>query len=231
MNFVETDEFKSLWELAPECVQNAFQRLTDKDKGLLELDERELEKEVKLTRLERRLKLSFWKEFDKARQEDRLMRTCNIIDKVCSAVNFRDYFLHNPAKVVWLCHPPKDYMLELETMMDNAADRLREILELKITKINARGQEEVDTAAAGLVLKAIKQLEDRVRGAPTQTQKIDQRSMSLSIASGSTYPQLGNESTERRIKELEDQLKQTRISMVDEVEDADVLEEKSSDTE
>lgn len=206
---------RSVFDLSPVAVRRA---VMDVQPELFHKDDRELESDFKPTRTDRKIKLSFWKEYDLAVSEMRSMKTENICRNVCHPNYFRDHFLKNEGKVVWLLVPPNDYMMELETMMGTAADRLNEIMNIPITKKDKNGNDVVDVNAAGLVLKAIKQLEDRVKGAPIQKQ--ENKNLSINYDAGSEKAHID---VDKKIAELEDAIKNTRIAIPDTI-DAEVID-------
>lgn len=206
-----------LYDLVPEAVKRAIHRFGE---SCLARDEKQIEETFSPTPLVNRIKVSFWKEFDQAKREGRKMKTANIVFKICSSNYFRDFVLHRPDTVAWLLVPPTEYMVELESMMDLAARRLREIISIPLTKTLKNGQEVTDLDAASLVLKAVKQLEDRVRGAPLQRQ--EQKQVQLRYEQ---QEQIGLQDVESKVKELEDKLKGSRLSILDKVQEAEVVGE------
>ena len=208
---------RGLFDIAPVAVRRAV--LESKDPSLFSQDTKELESEITPTRTDKKIKLSFWKEYDRASRDHCPMKTENICKNVCHPNYFRDHFLKREKKVAWLFIPPTDYLLELESMMSIAADRINEIINIPIERTNKNGDQVIDIKAAELVLKAIKQLEDRVKGAPTQ--RLDQRSLQVSVDGNK---QLSHEvDIDKKILELEEKLKNTRIQHI--VEDAEIVEE------
>jgi hypothetical protein len=189
--------------------------------------------------LENRLRISFWKEYDRAimygatnpatgKEHSRnAMKITNIIRGVCSEhflLNcFNDHF-----RTAWILRPPIEYMIAAEDLLELANARTREVLELPLR--NSKGQPNVKLAE--VISRIRHELEMRVRGAVAQRHRNENVNINVDVngnplPKGSPQLPAGRrartpEELDQRIKELNQEMAriglppaQTQITLVE----------------
>ena len=155
-------------------------------------DEFELQKKVKPTAEQNRLRLAFWREYERAIQVKEDMNPENIYKGIVSKENFYHVIKKNPKVVAWILKQPTNYVNMMEEALSFSMHRVREILEMPMYKMIVKevpqpsGKTKVmqkrvpDTAVAKLILDTMKLLDVRVKGAIVQTVKQHIKSESTS---------------------------------------------------
>lgn len=112
------------------------------------------------------LRTAFWREYDRLY----LTNYANVKIKakdVCNGICTVGYFfniLKKPAACLWMIKPKQTYHREMESILSRGIERLWEIIEIPIFDENGKACAKL----AGIVLQAIKQVEDRVQGMAVQ---------------------------------------------------------------
>lgn len=120
------------------------------------------------------LRLRFWKEYALSQDTECPMNFRRVFDGLVSKEAFLNVF-RNPSYLAWILKPPKDYVEDLEEMLNYSLGHIREILDSSIK--NEDGS--TNSAVMNAKLKAFSMLENRLKGLPTQT--IMKRSLSVNI--------------------------------------------------
>lgn len=175
--FNEENE-RSLFNLVGSRIQEHME--TPLVKSYLVMDEVELRKEVEPTPTINRLRISFWREYDRAQQLKVQMKTVNIYAGICPRETFENY-LEDASYVAWMCKPPVDYINAMEEALSYGIDRMREILEVSLTQVESikigkdefEDREMFNPKAAELIIKTVALLDTRVKGAVIQ--KVEQK--------------------------------------------------------
>jgi len=154
------------------------------------MTENELANKIKPTYVDRGLRVSFWREFERAlathRQNGAPKKiTCTMIFQgFCSYQYFYDKFLKDPLRLAWMLTPMLDYQERLEVILSGLHEKLYEISDIEIYKLktgrNGTCKREIHIPAAKLVMEAIKMIEDRVLG--TAIQRTSQTNKNLNIS-------------------------------------------------
>lgn len=125
---------------------------------------------------ERRLKISFWHEYDRVLSgvhdisKHQVMSSARVTHGVMGIAAYKE-FIRNPVKLAWLLMPPANYKVCIDELHYAGIERVREILALPIK--DKKGIP--NPATARLVLKAFELLDLRAKGS------IVQRSMNVSV--------------------------------------------------
>ncbi len=170
---------------------------------LLMCEEGTLKLKAKPTPTDYALRVSFWREFERMMWRGSGKITCSsILSGICTDAYFYRQFITNPLKLAWMVRPMQTYQKEMEAILHRGTERLWELIEIPIT--NKKGQ--VDAKLAEVVLKTVKQLEDRVKGMAVQ--RSEQRSLSVNVTTRSKATQSIDtmESLDARIKQLENEV-------------------------
>lgn len=149
------------------------------------------------------LRVSFWKEFEHAMRRGKTkVSGYSVYRGICSAQYWHNRFLPNQAKVAWILRPMQAYEKELEAILHRATERLWEIIEMPITDSKGRH----DPRRAAVILAALKQVEDRVKGMAIQRQQKLQVNVNQPSQTRIAADLTSMDNIDARIKELEGQL-------------------------
>lgn len=167
-----------------------FQRkINELPKELVGMTEDDLMLLFKPNRLDRLLRLSLWKEFQRAAMTSGQFRLNRVYAGYCSKDNFNDHVLENPHRVAWLMTTPAGYKMQLENLLDQAMQRLEKILSLPLYKANG----DVDTGLVSVVAKTALALREASRG------KAVQRNLNVNADMSKNSP----ENLDKMIRDLE----------------------------
>lgn len=167
------------------------------------LSEGELREKCDPTSTDYALRVSFWREFEKMMWRGNGKIVCaSVFGGICSEVYFYKKFMVNEAKLAWMIRPMQTYQKEMEAILYRGTERLWELVEINIK--NKKGQ--VDAKLAEVLLKAVKQVEDRVKGMAVQ--RSEQRSLSVNVTTRSKATQSIDtmDQLDARIKQLEEEV-------------------------
>ena len=144
----------------------------------LNKSEHELIRILKPADIDDKLRLLFWKEYERAQDAGTGMVMVNVYSKIMGRDNFYEV-MKNPRRVAWLMSPPEDYMISLEAALDHGRRNMEKIMKMKL--FDEKGK--LKAAEAKIFLKAYELLDNRVRGAVVQ--RIEQKTASLHVHKGS----------------------------------------------
>lgn len=174
------------------------------DGDLVELDEGELRRSCDPTHTDYALRVSFWREFDRAVSAQSKIKTRNIFSGICSEQYFYVKVLRNKTKVAWLVRPVQEYKKEMEALLARGTARLWELVDIPLKDANGK----VDIKAGELLLRVVAELANRTKGMAVQRIKEERRSMNMHLhgkATQSAIPAASDdvESLKRKVAELE----------------------------
>jgi len=181
LEYFNAENKRSLYNIAPDCVRPALNNTHVKN--FLMLPETELRAKLKPNTTLCRLRISFWREFDRAQARLDTMKVQRVVSGICSLEEFR-HIVVNTNHIAWLLKPPTDYVNAMEEALVFGIERLREILEIPLIKSEYQrsGEKEwellesMDIDAANVILKTVALLDMRVKGALVQ--KVEQKVVS-----------------------------------------------------
>lgn len=168
----------------------------------VERSEQELMELTTITRQDRRVRIQFWEEYERAAKNKATMEMSRVAfdTGVPSWGCYEQKLLNNDALFAWLLHPPTSYQLQMKEAHELSLERLIEILGLPLT--NKKG--EVNVPLASLLLHVYKLIDARVHGSITQ------RMVNLNLnADAGKVPensQLSMEEVERKLRLLAQEL-------------------------
>lgn len=166
------------------------------------MTEWQLEQELPepISRVDKRVKIKFWQEYEAAATEFRAINFLAVADGTGCA-NWGQYeigLLTNPAKLAWLVRPPAEYNLQMKEAEQTGLKRLIEIMELPI--MNEKGVPNIGVAA--IILQAFKLVDMRLNGAVTQRM--------VNVNLNQTVPKeataISMDTIDAKLKELEDKV-------------------------
>lgn len=188
----------------PDPVEDLIQHVSDPLKRaivnvpthLIFLTEAELFRKVNPNPLDYALRVSFWSEYERVMLNGgrELITAAGVCRGICPPNSFYN-MLKDPERTAWIIKPKQSYSREMEAILSRGTERLWELMELPI--YNSDGKPNADVAR--IVLQAIKQVEDRVKGMAVQ------RSMTVTtqIQGSRTAAIESMEDLDKRIKQLE----------------------------
>ena len=166
-------------------------------RSLWEVDEAGLREKAKPTKTDYALRMALWNEFRLASRSGTRIIANRIYGGICSYQHWWSNVLGNPTKVAWLLCPLQDFETSLEPLLVRIAERYDEIINIDI--YDAKGKP--DPALVKLVLKAMDQVEGRLRGAPTQ--RTENKNLSVNVRQPDPEPRPTMEELNRRLAEIE----------------------------
>jgi hypothetical protein len=158
-------------------------------------DEFDLRKKVKPTAEQNRLRLAFWREYERAIQIGEEMDPTNIYKGIVAKENFYHICEKKPRVMAWILKQPTNYVNMMEESLEFSMHRVREILEMPLYKMEVKSvprpagtvkdmQKRVpNVQVAKLILDTMKLLDVRVKGAVIQKvqQEVKTTSKSLNV--------------------------------------------------
>ena len=133
---------------------------------LLRKTDGELQQMQQPSRVDRRMRLAFWEEYERAACDNRTMDLANC-HRNTGAVSWNAYRTHladNPVVCAWFLSQPAAYKIQVAEAQSVGLGRVMEILELPIMDpLTGR----VNVPIAGLILAAWKLIDQRLHGLPT----------------------------------------------------------------
>ena len=127
------------------------------------LDEYQLEESASPTYAERLIRNNFWRNYDRALKKKSLDRISPMMfwDGVCTRQHFQRVVLTRRLSFAWILTPPTKYEMQMRECLDVGIRKLRtEILEAKFIFPNGF----LDPKAAGVFIKALEFIDNRVNG-------------------------------------------------------------------
>lgn len=173
------------------------------------LTDKELRDEIKPTRVDYLLRLSFWKEYEAAVKEKRpQMAVMTVLGRICSKPYFYQKFLEDPYRVAWLVRPVSEYMVEIDAVLFRMTERLWEIADTDFEVENKDGRKVKDPRLMAVVLDAIRMVEARSKGQALQ--RSESRSL-VGHVGRKKVTQRGQQALQARMKDLSEKLHGTVI--------------------
>lgn len=192
---------------------------------LIALSEQELEIGAGgISRQDRRVRLNFWQEYEKATQEARSLNLKAVAQDtgLPSWAIYEEKLYQNAGLLAWLMRPPATYVLQVREAQELGLNRLHEILSLPIkttvTKKNKSGEvkieEKINVGVALLILNAFRLVDQRLMGGYTQKQ------VNVNVDAGQAPPggSINMATLDEKLKELEAALGDSQ-----DISDADII--------
>ena len=187
VDVLDTEHPQSMVNLVPTWL--AKRMLSEGMKHYISMSEDELEAMVRPNVTLKRLRSSFWYEFERihrnygrwpTKRENNIgiFRICN---GVCTTQYFMDKISRNDLYLAWIIRPPLNYEKAMNEALEHGISRLREILNLPLyqTRLDRHGMPVVDSATqevvqepndkiANIILKTVAFLDLRIKGSVPQ---------------------------------------------------------------
>lgn len=168
----DKDNARSIINIVPTYVSRQIAVIPD---AIFEMDEDELRKAARATLVEEQLRISFWREYNSAQDNQKKINISNVYGPVCSQSHFVKRIISNSHKLAFMLTPPQDYKLRLESMLDFGFAQLEEILRLP----NKDNKGNPNTKLIAEKFKIVDSLHNRVMGAIPH--RIDTRNVNTNI--------------------------------------------------
>lgn len=197
------DRPDSIIHVLPEDFAKQVLKIPDE---ALELPEWRLEKELAeeenpVTRQDRRVRINFWQEYEQAHAQARKMNLTTVVQNtgLPSWQLYVDMLLTNHRRFAWLMHPPPGYELAMREAHELGMGRLVEILSLPLTKKDKNGNDVPNIGVGLLILQAVKLVDNRRMGTPTQ------KNVNVNVDAGKSPSgaSLNMEEVDKKLAELE----------------------------
>jgi hypothetical protein len=174
-------EFKI--ELAPPLFKEIYDGINPKYK---EWNEYELRKEVRIQcnddmeifRIVTRIRLAFWKEYERAARAGVGMSDGVMIRTVCKKETLYNLLQSMQALSAWIVCPIIGFLLARKELEMFAQERMLEIL--SVSAVRADGK--VDSRLAQVQANAYENLQNRIYGAVTQKIQSEQKSVNVNLS-------------------------------------------------
>lgn len=170
---IEDDNEQSVYALMPTSIQAALSAVPE---AVWELPFAELSRKAKPSVEYKKLRLSFWLEYERAVRNGNNINFHNVAKGIMNPTHFMKSIAADFYKLAYIMTPPEDYRVNLEEMLILALEEERRILEQPLintqTYISKKGEiinkEVFDTKLADLKHKIRESLYTRIFGAPVQ---------------------------------------------------------------
>lgn len=162
--------------------------------------EGDLRMSVKPTNADFALRVSFWREFERVLWKGSgAISPASVMAGIVSEQYFYKEFLSNPKKVAFMIRPMQTYNKEMEAILMRATERLWELIEIPI--YNSKGR--FDSKAAEVLMKAVAQVENRVKGMAVQKSENKRVSVNVNTRTRAVQGIETMAQLDARIKQLE----------------------------
>ena len=198
-DYLDRDNPTSLFSLSPARMQQALESVTP---HWFSKSEAELETQLKPDRVLALLRFALWQEYARAQDDGSRINLETVTKGICTLPYFYRRVLKAPIMTAWLVIPPHDYISLAKESLQLGMIRLREILDMPIYTKEGKP----DTKVAGLMLKAIHLLDQRVHGSPTQRHEIK----SLQVNANASMREVKELTAEANMDEIEARLEKIR---------------------
>lgn len=159
--------------------------------------EEDLRIKVKPDYLLNKIRLSFWKEWDRVANTVHNVNLKRTLSGLCSRYEL-EIILANDLKAAWILKSPTSYTSTLEEGLYRGLTRLREVLELPLTD----GEGKIDLKVVNTILKVTQMFDVRVNGnMPTLIKQQIQN-----VPLNPPAPPITEEAAAKELKMLEEEL-------------------------
>lgn len=169
--------------------------ILDLDESYFGHDELEYEKEIAqwhITQTDKRLRMSFWLEYDRAQANQVRMEMKRIWSGACSEDCFYR-LIKNPVKLGYYLIPPKSYTLACQELLDRAGTILGQYL-MEVLSKGKWSAKEIE-----VVSKIYALMDARVHGAVVQ--RVEQKNLNLNVETNK--PEMSLDEVKKRLIEIE----------------------------
>lgn len=205
---VDSREGKSIFNMSSPAVREAMLKLPPR---YLEMSEAELKALAKPTQLDWSIRVSFWREFEKACQFNRNAIRCqDVFGGICSEHYWYGKLLKNPKKVAWLTRPIQTYAKHIESILVQGLRRLEELIQMDVSD----GKGGLDPRKGALLLEAVREVANRSKGMAVQKTENKTLRVSARAPTPAAAQEPSLEELRKRYQELESQDAKPKLAAV-----------------
>lgn len=198
VNIVDKTDPRSLLNIVPPVVAQAIERIPDDLFKKTEEELREMMPLKRFTSVDRRLRTSFWREYNQAQDQKRMMNITNIFAGICSRTHFYGNALEEKVRLAYLLLPPLEYQIAMEESLLYSIEQLREAIEVAFDEF----KKSKNPKMLDVIVKVTQMYDTRVKGAVIQ--KVEQKNLNVNMDAPSDQdaPPANIEDIDRKIEEL-----------------------------
>jgi hypothetical protein len=213
----DPDNPRSVINITPHSISHNLQYIPD---STFEMSERDLRKIVEPTLECERIRVAFWREYDKACEAKKNMNLSNVYSGICTQSWFLRHYTKDPFRLAYILIPPIDYEVSMIEALNTSIEQMREIL--AISNIDEKGKP--NTKLMDTKVKIYESLLDRVKGAVPN--RIESRNLNLNVEkkADETAPKL------KSMKEIDERLKLLEAQANGEIIDVQAQDPRSSES-
>mgnify|MGYP001097626385 CR=1 FL=1 len=126
----------------------------------------DLESEGNISATDRKIRVSFWVEHERAVRTKSNININNIVKGVVPPAYFYAKVVSNSYRVAYILSPPEDYRNQLEEMLVLGNQELRKILEVGNYTKDKYGNDVFDSKLAAVKEKIVTNISNRLKGMP-----------------------------------------------------------------
>lgn len=212
------------WEEGnPNCVLNLVhdliaEQMRELPPHILGLNEKDIEKQLKPNYQDEQYRIAFWDEYFIAIDNGKKMR----LDPIFARTSSREAFaqaVKNPLRLAYMLQPPRDYMLQVRSLLNVGLSRFDEILRMNVVKPSG----EVDTRLIAEMVKIVTIMDNRAKGAVVQKIQLDTTQKTFNINANYEPPKTHQE-VENEIKEMEREIMKLKnpMQMIEDISKQDI---------
>lgn len=151
---------RSVVNLLSSKVRQRVIEVFSKNPKLLSMTEVQLKRELDPSESAQLVRLSFWREYQRAQDANQKMKMTNIYKPVMGDELFYTEFLPNDRYVAWMMQKPTELSLVWERELFNGTDQIMRIMRMNLFDENGN----LKTSDARIFLKVYELLVNRVHG-------------------------------------------------------------------
>lgn len=170
--------FEDLVELLPESWRVRAEKVPEE---LRNMESGELRKMLTPSSTLNRVRLAFWYEFDRVRYGSKKKFSIKrALGGLVSEMTLKRMFME-PMKIAWILTPIASYDSMIQETMETAMSKLRECLDCEIVVVRD-GRKQLDTKAAGILLRIYEMLDKRKMGDYEQRKTVTMENKTMNAA-------------------------------------------------
>lgn len=172
-----------LYNVVPESIRKGLALI---DPRWMSWREETLARKADVTERDENLRLSFWTEYNVAKDMDKPFSINRAIAGACSPYYFKTKILKTPMLLAYIVYPPTDYMTFMKGMLYKGQKRMQEIMSASAVE-HERDKDgkiigsTVNMKLANLQLKTFALIDNRVKGAIVQRVKVEQKNLNVNV--------------------------------------------------
>lgn len=194
----------SLINKLPSMIANILRVIPDE---VLCLGDEGLERTGKISEVDKRLRHSFWLEYNYAIKAQRVINITNVYSGICHRDNWQRIIVTNTFKMAYILTPPPDHRVDIQQILHLATKEMRKIIQTPHEYKNKKGEKIIDSRLVASKLKIWELVTNRIHGGVTQKLEVDTKNLNMNVDARDVS---SVEAINKQIAELESQLAQKR---------------------